>query len=76
MKRPIQGPAKTAVDVAEVLVRRNIEPALGGTPLWNHGLGAVVRELVVESGIPDEPLDMVKIARNLGVLPKKPRGRG
>lgn len=62
------------VRMGELLVRNAVEPACGGVRLWDGGVGELVEAYVVEQlGVPTEPVTLVEIARNVGIL--KPRRR-
>lgn len=67
------------VDVAllrlgEQLTRRTLEPACGGAPLWDRGLGDVVEALIEENpSIPSRAFTAVDLARAVGVLPPAKR---
>jgi hypothetical protein len=51
-----------------------------GVSIWNRGLGDVVEALIVENGIPSEPVSAVDLARKMGILkpnpPKSKNARG
>lgn len=61
--------------LAEMFVRRRVEPAVRNTPLWDNGLGDVVQAALAESKIP-ESVTAVDIARALKILPARPRIAG
>jgi hypothetical protein len=54
--------------LAEHAFKRGVEPALNNVPLWDYGLGDVVKTAINESGIPLGEVPVVSIARKLGLL--------
>lgn len=61
------------VRLAEMLVKRRVEPALGGVSLWDRGLGEIVAAGVHDLGVPAVQLTPVDMARMVGILPRKAR---
>jgi hypothetical protein len=53
---------------AELLFKRYVEPACGGIPLWDKGLGSVVEQMILDAGVPSKPLTAVDVARAAGLL--------
>ena len=62
------------VRAGELVVRRAIEPRVG-VPLWDGwGVGDLVERVVVERlKVPATPLTLVDVARELGILERRPR---
>lgn len=55
------------VRLAEAVCKRGLGPA--GATAWDHGLGDIVEAVVVENGVPSQPLTAVDLARAAGLLP-------
>jgi hypothetical protein len=70
------------VRLGEAVCRQSLEPALGGFPLWDRGLGALVEAVVSESAIPKVPVpiptrievDLLELAQRF-FAPKSGRRR-
>lgn len=66
--------AGTLKNMGELVVRRAVEPALGGVKLWDKGLGDVVGEMVDQCNLPAS-ISAVDVARSLGLVKPKRGGR-
>lgn len=57
------------IALGEHLCRQVVEPRFGGVPLWDAGVGAVVKAAIAESStIPKHPITAVELARMAGLL--------
>jgi len=45
---------------------------IGAEKIWNNGLGDVVEELLENAGI-SKPITASDVAREIGILPRRPR---
>jgi hypothetical protein len=45
---------------------------IGAEKIWNGGLGEVVEELLENSGL-SKPISASDVAREIGILPRRPR---
>ena len=57
--------------MAEMIVRGPVEKTCNGLPLWDAGLGQVLEAVVVEH-FPGKPIDPVEVARELGLVRRRP----
>ena len=67
-------PDRILMGLAESLVRQQIEPRLRNAPLWDAGLGAVIRTAIEEGGISSKEFSAVDLARAAGLLKRGPHG--
>lgn len=63
----------TLQNLGEMVVRRTVEPACGGLPLWEKGLGEVVGKVIENSGL-KQHVSALDVAQELGLV-KRNRGR-
>jgi hypothetical protein len=63
----------TLANLGEMVVRKTVEPACGGLPLWDKGLGEVVGRIIENSGVVKQ-VSALDVAETLGLVDKK-RGR-
>ena len=57
-------------NLGEMLVRRRVEPALGGRKIWDRGMSDVVDTALAESGM-RKSFTLVDVARELGLLKRR-----
>ena len=60
----------TLSNLGEMVVRRTIEPACGGLPLWDKGLGEVVGKVIENSGVAKN-VSALDVAHSLGLVKRK-----
>ena len=64
----------TITNLGEMVVRRTVEPASGGLPLWDKGLGDLVGAVVDQCNLPKQ-ITALDVGQALGLVKKNRRAR-
>ncbi len=77
MSRSVKTPLRDAdpkgrVDALLLRTGEHLFKHVGAEKLWNNGLGDVVEELLENSGL-SKPITASDVARQIGILPRRPR---